>query len=337
MPILSVYKGDSELSFLYYKSASDFKLYRFSYAYLPNVFDFSEKEYYDQVLQLVGKELGFSTTGCEFITTSYPKSDFLGETGKFDICLSESLKSFSGCTCVYVDRFKLITSESASSYCPSPAALNYDIANLYSNWQLYPHVRPSNDVEMEDLDSLVREISLESKVDIKKKRPVLVSGSRFCEEKPDVLAYLLIFDLVRQPGLFDLRIDVQNALPVLATLNSFDSNLYGSMHFDFPKYGSVLNAGGGVECLFESYSGKTQLISVNKDEIFIMKLGKGESARVVVKNSVLGSFESEVTGGEIGFLIDARDKEGKDFLKDAYRQRYLSAWKKVLSENIGGF
>jgi hypothetical protein len=338
MPILSIYKGDSELSFLYYASSSNYKFYRFPYVYLPQIFDFSREDFYNQVLSHVSKKLKFPKTSCDYIISGYPVSNDTGLEAKYEVKITDAVAGFGPYTCIYVDRFKLITSDSFASYCPLPTQLSYDVANLYSNLQIYPHIRPSSEAEAEDVDDLIRGISLRVHVDISKKRPVLVSGSRFVsQEKIDVAEYLLILDLVKDPGIFDFRMDAQNVLPPLALLNNYDSNLFGSLNFDFPHYGTVLNAGGSVECLFESYSGKTQLISVNKDELFVLPLASGESARLVVKNNILGSFETEVTGGALGFLIDARDKFDENYFQEAYRQRFMSSWKKVLSESIKGF
>ena len=264
-----------------------------------------------------------------------------------------------------VETFAVASGSSWVAYYPTKKDLTFSqpvLTNYLSNKTLYPSLIPSSPDTFKAEDVLTKTLATSVSAVSLADQPLLFTGGRFAVfEKNPVATYLLALDLLKNPGLYTVKIDTANKLPVISILNyylmgesgpkskkkkkkekvSFLSDDILSLNdeaiFDdeFVSLGTVLNAPGGVECLFEKEAGNSQFVELKSDKLFIFPLEKNASARIVVDGKSVGHIDTSIRGGSLGLVIDTRDKGTSDFLTSSSTGH--SDWVKVISERISAF
>jgi hypothetical protein len=339
MPVLSVYIGTNQQSFLYLDSTSQLdttKVVSFPYVYSENLFgsSLSEKEYYAGVVDYVTRQMRVSSKKVDTIITGFPKSCELELLASFCAPLSKVLPSVREYSHIYLTNSVVIKNGTVGYYTFLPDHLSAEENNFYANLDIYPFLVPANDTEVLHHDKLSRFISLGIDVDFSSDNPIILTGDRIAESDYNDLTNMLALDLIRTPGIFDVRMDNDNLLPHIAMLRTFDSEFKGlADHVDFKRLGTLLNAGGPVECLYESGAGTSQLIEMSAERLFVLPQNQDTEARIVAKSDKIGHIEKKIKGGELGFVIDTRDKSSTEFMSNNVKS--ARQWEKVLSEVEG--
>jgi hypothetical protein len=345
MPTLSIYIGESQISALLYKSPSDFEFSHFSYVYPQSlIVDGSNKDKFNkQVLALFAKRFGVKISDITVIT-----GDLMGESGVYT-----SLSSIQDYDWLYADNFTIATPEEFISFFPYGKDSKFSLAelkNYFSNRSLYPQYISSSPKFLNAADMLLREMMQTSKHNYYGEKPVILTGGRFAQlDVNPVMTYVLGLSLLKDPGLYDLRLDSECILPVLSLLNNqainkeegsekesvsalsadmvgvFDKTLFEEK---LTTLGTVLKVPGGVECLFEKDVGEPQLISLKENEIFVFPLDKLDLARISVTGKSINKLETSVRGGTLGFVIDTRQSDYNEVKRE---------WLKVIQERISAF
>ena len=357
MPILSVFLGTSEISFLLFSSRTSFSFFHFPYqssCLHTRVYAAGELA---EIFSFAAKNLGVPLEMCEIIVSSvYDIDPKLFSDIKNVNLVANTFELFSQATSfstVFVSGANLFAVNQAIEGFPhfyadsltttqgnNKLAVDAEKQNFFSNQFIYPFVQTNNYTEQFDLDQVVRYMFSQIIYKFDQTKAIYFSGERFLNiEKMKTLGYLLILDLIKDTGFFDVRIDPSNKLPLVLALKKYKNSdpqfdLVSTSQLYFKNVGMVLNCSGSVECLFKSDAGTSQVIEVQPDSLFVHPLEAGESASIVVKGSNLKSTERRIQGGELGFVIDTREKNQQEpvLLGSGY-QKYRE-WQKVLKDSF---
>jgi len=348
MPTLYVYLGLSGVDILKFKSQSDFEFKKLPYAYSKAVFSnlVNPRDYYFKLLELISKEMKVKMKPDEFVIGCSPYVSCRLE-GYECIGVIDILKKIRT-NWILADGFSVITPHHFVSYFPykhrdydSSEALDY-----FSNKYLFPQTLFSDQTSLDYFDCLTRKFIPEILTPFDSERPVIFSGERFKNyESSEPYTYLLMLDLIRSQGFFNLKLDDFSKLSLSSlfsskiNLNKLEVNslLETLDEVDYISVGTLLNTLGAVEILFETDVGSSQFIKLKENEIFIFPLYSEEKARVVVSNKNLGDIEKEVSGGTLGFIVDTRNKENGIYLENTFRQPFIKEWMSVFEEAGKGF
>ncbi|MFZ5425266.1 MAG: hypothetical protein ACOZAO_05715 [Patescibacteria group bacterium] len=344
MPVLAAHIGSSEISFLYFSSPLNYKFFGMPYIYSSNIYGnyLDRNSFYDKVFQHAVKTHRLPSKDLEILVCSYPE-DHCDISNSHCITLDKALNSINGYKYVYVDRHKVIESgvPIERSLLPDTSddsredIARSEEANFLANLTIYPFVKPINSAEQLDFDNATR--SQLNGLVLDPEIPVVFTGDRFnaATERWD-LAYLLMLDLISNAGFFELYLDAANRVAPLALLNSYNSALFDSIKdVNYKPLGTLLNVPGGVECLFETELGTSQLVDIGSNDLFLFPLEVGAQARVLIKSDVMGTLDRFVIGGELGFVIDTRLKQSYASFIENYSEKELRLFEHVISSRVG--
>lgn len=364
MSTLSIYVGESQISALSFNSQTDFKFGFYPYVFPSELMknDLNEEKFYAQVLRYLNKAFGIpASAGTVLIgTLGGVSTKIKGEV----VPIAEALSTVQNYIWALVESSLVLSGKSWVSFYPTEKDLTFSqpvFVNYLSNKSLYPQIIPSSPDTFKAVDILTKSLVSTTDPIEATEQPLIFTGGRFTSlEQNPVETYLLALDLIRSPGIFNVKIDVANKLPVIGILNhhlvsnaseesskkkkeaiSFLSGDLLSVNseeiFDeeFISLGTVLNAPGGVECLFEVEVGNSQFVELKGDRLFVFPLDKNASARIVADGKSVGHIEKNIRGGSVGLVIDTRDKSDVDFLTSTSTQH--SDWVKVINERISAF
>lgn len=365
MSTLSIYVGESMISVLDYSSPSDFKFANYPYSFPYELFpqDNVSEKFYQQVLKYLSKIHGISADSAEVIVgTVSGVAPKIKHTHGYSI--HQALSSLKNYSWTLVENFTVMTQKNMSAFYPMKKDLTFSqpaMTNYLSNKSLYPQIVPSSPDTFKSEDVLTKHLMSSIDTSVVSDIPLIFTGGRFAHfDTNKTASYLLALDLLRTPGLFNVKIDPENKLPTIALLNNHlvsnankaaTKNSKETVAFlsddllsvnntevfddEFVSIGSVLNAPGGVECLFEVEAGNNQFVEIKANRLFIFPLERTSSARIVVDGKSVGHLDTNIRGGSLGFIIDTRDKTSEDFMTTSSTQH--SEWVKIINERIKAF
>lgn len=325
MPILSVYFGSSEVSFLVINGPEDYKV--FNYPYI------SENEnFLKDLVKLATKELGIKLSDCDVLTCGFPEvlGGFLNP--KMSYSLEKVIPKISNYFTCFVDNFTVITPNGFLS-CADISELNAEDVNALSNLLLYRNVIQTDTFDQINVDNMIRFFPKEI-TSLRTGSSVLFSGDRFSSSfKDDAFSYLLMFDLIKTPGIFQIKLDKNNMLANLVMVSMYNQEFPNlAKDRSFLDVGCLVNAPGGAEILRESQDGSSQLVDVKAGEVFIIPVLENTTSRIVVKSQSLGNVEKIVSGGRLGLIIDTRAKNDPKLFNKGYFERNYKTWETSIEE-----
>jgi hypothetical protein len=308
MAILSLFEGYTEISFvLFYNEldANDHKVFKFPYTYSFNLFgnSFSREKFYRDVFGIALKELNVDLKDCELYASGImTPPDLPFETVKSSTALANLSPNHI-----------FVSSQSISiydqHYSSIPLDLDSKLMDFRANLDLYHNIVYKESLDIVMKDALLRSLISKNQFSLDQQSYVL-TGDRFREAHYNRgLAHLLVLDILKNPGIYHLRLDENNLVA-----NSF---LLSTQNIEFPSIGTLVNVEAPAEVLYESDIGTSQIIDLVEDQIFILPLDSGSTARIIVKNSD-NVMERMVNGGDIGVIFDTRDKKNKPEFKEVY-------------------
>jgi hypothetical protein len=320
MPILSIYFGMSEVSLLYFDNPENLRVYNYPFSI------FSQPQSLPEFLKIVEKELKIDINEYELLISGFPYvPEVPGNLPKPVLSATiekiiPSTMSFSG---FLVNRFTLITPRSYVSGELNIEAESF-LSNYLSNLSIYPHMGTVDPLDTYTLDNYIRFNNLS----IPESVPVVFTGERFSKmHDSDPFTYLLMLDLIKQPGVHEIRRDIDNVFINLALLSIYDKKYtHLLLEHDFVNVGTILNLPGGAECLLESEDGTTQFIEVKEEELFIIPTLRSSNNRAVIKSPTLGSMERYLRGGNLGLIVDTRSKCSPELFNRDYIEKNFKIW-----------
>ena len=196
---------------------------------------------------------------------------------------------------------------------------------------------------LRDLGMMFEQALEPSILNLKKTHAVIGRGSVFNDPENLRIAPLLLLDAIQPWGVTEIYVDVSSIMPHIGML--LDSNREAALQIlsraCLRKLGTCVAVKGkaeaGVEALTVSMN-TSGGVSVEETlafgELKTLPLGAGESAKIVVsptRRFDVGagrgrSLDTKVTGGEHGFIIDARGRP----IEIPARKEALSMWAESL-------
>lgn len=341
MPILSIYLGTAETSFLKFNTYEDYDFRKYPYSYSPELFGhfITGEKFYNGLLSEVCKDWKINLKDYEVVAGVVSGCNYLPD------CQSavDVMVKMKDLNWISLNNFWVANPGGLVSYMPVSAETgefhfmgldDSDLVDLFSNTSIYPQAC----MEGFELDSLLEIYASRLEICTEEKRLTLITGERMNTfRKRESESVLLIMDLIKMPGLFDINIDLDNTFPTLALLQSnLESRTLSQMDMKYTKLTALLNTPGGAEVLVETDVGTSQIVEVEDNEIFLVPLEEGAKARIVLSHSQLGEVESYITGGRLGLVIDAREKTKGEFLESTYRRKHQKSWLEVLENRPQG-
>lgn len=343
MPILSVQLGLTSTSFLLYKSDNEVKFYNYPYSYLPLYRNTSKKEFYIDLFDFVSGEFGLNHTECELIITSMLDPTIGDYPSKSSKLLSEVLPTIQSFSYFFVDSYGMFKDESflvASPYINNNAAFmlsDPEKINYLANSSVYTNSIPLEDFDIFDRDDSTRYLAENLSSSTFKSDKIIFTGDRFSQiENSKSLAYLLAIDLIKTPGFFNIYIDTKNQLANAAHIASYKPDLAHlldqiPLHF----VGGLVNSPTGVECLVKTSVGTSQLVDLDTETLQLIPLEKNSSTSIVARSQSVGTLEHEVKGGDIGLIIDTREKVSSKLNAELEgRHKKYREWQHIIQDAV---
>ncbi len=328
MPVLSIYFGTSEISLLAVNTPVDYRLFNYPYF-------IKDESFVREVIKLASKELGFKTAGVPIVCSGFPSvygADFLGAAAS--ATLDMLLPKYTGLTPVFVSPSTVISSGGFYSTL-NPSFINDDNLSPYYDMSLYPHIVHVDNLDQLNADHVIRFFSKDLIVS-DGSVPVVFTGDRFSTSyKDNTTSFMLLFDLLKSPGVYDIKLDTRNALPNLAMLNAYSPE-YSSLvqEYKYDSLGTLVNSPGSVECLVENEDGTSQIIEVAQDSIFTIPMLESSLVRILLKGPGIGSVEKKVRGGRLGLVIDTRIKSDPKTFNIDYFENGYKMWEERVKEAL---
>lgn len=352
MPTLSIYIGENQISAMRYNTPEDFAFTSYPYVFPYEVLkhDYNEKKFYDQVIKMFGKEFGIDLKGYKILVSTVGgyelpfKSD--SNTGIFS-----ALSTINNYEWVFAESFFVAKPSGFLGYFPygkGSAFNDLELQNYFSNLGIYPQFKTLNPKLLNANDMLLQNISANVKHKFKEEKAIILTGSRFTAVSDlPISTYLFAFSLFNEPGLYRLKLDPGNKLPLISLVNKeyfkdetgkksagvlsddiMTINEDEIFDDEFIDLGTLLKAKGNVEVLLEVDSGNSQFISLKENQIFVFPLERMTSARVVISGASVGKRETYVKGGKLGLVVDTRTTPVERLEKE---------WIKVIEERLTAF
>ena len=330
MPILCLYVGLSETSFLLVNSAKDIKYYSIPYSYSNN----SSKSDFNQFYKDITAKLGIPTENSELLITGFLKPPMLDANVKLSLDLTEILDQAH----IYTNYFSVVYNNEVYSW--------FDISNLnlaekvdrnsdplsinfYSNLTEFPFIRSPEESETMLYDGFIRNISPDI---LKSTNNVVICGDRFNLNRflwPQ--DYILAFDLIKSTGFFNFKIDYKNCTPLVQLLKKYTFDMYHALEMESFISGSILKSPGKTECLLNNETDKPRIVCVDEGSIFIVPVGQNGDTHVVLKSEFMDSFEFVVPESDIGLVIDTRNN------RKPYSHTSVKEWENRVLEGMRRF
>ncbi|MFC1700511.1 hypothetical protein ACFLZ4_02625 [Patescibacteria group bacterium] len=308
MPTLAAYFGTSVSSFLI-RNGQDLEFVKFPYVYSKGLFSnqCTKSQFYRYLIETILRERGMSLGSCEVSVCGFlePPEFAFGPTVSCSVV--DTISSAEKFYPVFVAGSSLLTRDvisSFSSFEPSKSTDEIDI-NYLSNLSIFPQMVPSDLSAQANLDEDVSN-KVPGGLSIASDTSIVFTGDRFAQNIADKgLHYILMLELIKSVGIYDLYLDTNNKVPLVNLLeHDFDNLSYTS------RVGTFINTSSGVECLLTTGVGDDQFFEVKKNRIYVMPLTSEGEVKLSVKGADIGSREVNVSGGTLGLIFDTREQKG---------------------------
>lgn len=316
MPVLTAYIGLQSVNGLIFKSSEDYQFYTYPYVYSPEVMSgyYSGSAFYKAVFEYFCEQSKVKFSDCDILLTGFFEPhilDFKIEYASIDKVL-EFIKSYNS---VLVNNFAIVTQLGFKSFLPLEKGsvcgktFEPDEQNYYSNMTIYPQIFPVDLSSQIDLDSNISKLICNTKIDFSADKPILFMGSRFTGKKyHKELDYLLMISLIRDSGIYKINVDEKNTV-ILSSLMQMQNIKNSNIDHEPVSVGTLISTKGPLECMVSTDIGTSQVIELQADKFFVLPLGEGSKAKIVLKSQGADAIEKEVSGGSLGLIFDTRENK----------------------------
>jgi hypothetical protein len=312
MTALCVFVDVQSVSLLLYKTSDEVTLKVFPYVYSDALFSssFTKAQFFESLLKSFCKENGVKLTDCDILATGFFEAPDIGMPIKFSKSLHEIFSSIHSYYPIYANNYTLMTPDYCYSYSPvgqkfeGADVKEVDEENFYANMEIYPQIKATDISAQMDIDHGICSL-LRGKEKIPQGLPIVFLGSRFSQISivPE-LDYILMLNLIRTSGVYDIRRDSSNVLVLYALLRMYKAEENFDLHLD--REATLITTTGTLECMIKTEVGTSQLAEVEKDKVLVLPVGRDERLKLMVKARDIANKERMVNAGKIGLIFDTR-------------------------------
>jgi len=315
MPLLAAYFDTSVVNFLLKKDKKSVEFFTFPYVYSKGTLSSQcdEQGFYKQLIEEYLSEKKIKINSCDIIISGFLNPPEISIKLKFSAGIMDVVQSSAEYIPIVVNSHSFITKDVVNSFshCEDGNKLaveNKDFGELdyYSNLCIYPQMVSDDLSTQSDIDeNISKRIPLNFKIETRKK--IILTGGRFAQNVCSrELNYVLMSDLIRGHGVYNVFMDYSNAFPLVQLAKMYDKDVDIAIEDYIEHVGLYIKSEGSVECLLSTGVGEDQFMEIDKDKIFVMPLKLDSPARLSVKSSSLGSVDITTVGGEVGIVFDTR-------------------------------
>jgi len=223
MPIISAYFGVSVIDILFEKSDGTFEFITFPYSYSKAAFgnQCSEEKFNKAVISKLLGAQKIKLSSYDILVSGLLKKPTISSK---NIALSKSaielLPKITDYTPIFLTGFGLFTNEvMGSSFSCNISDKDIDEldenveADYLANLSIFPQVIPTDLSKRSILDNDISRWIPSQGIDLDTRTPVVLTGDRFSQ--PSIhreLDYLVMLDIFKEPGIYDIYLDKSNAL-----------------------------------------------------------------------------------------------------------------------------
>ncbi len=323
MPLLSAYFDTSVVSFLIKKDKKKVEILNFPYVYSKGLLSNQclEHEFYESVIKKILSDRKIKIESCDILTLGFIDPPYLSLKTKFSVGVSDLIQNSDDYYPIVVNNYSFVTKDTINSFslCKdkeiNPKEDEIEQLNYYSNLCVYPQIVSDDISNQSDVDEkITQRIPSDFKLESNKK--IMFTGGRFAQNVTGKeLNYILILEMLKGFGAFDVYLDSNNAFLLSQTLKMYDKDQLFSIEDFVENLGLFIRAGGPVECLLSTGVGEDQFIEIEKDKIIVMPLHLDNYAKISIKTSQLGTLNLKTKGGLVGLVFDTRSDD-KSVYKD---------------------
>jgi len=350
MPILSVIFGDSGVSFLFLDSLSNYKAHNFPYIYSRDLFggQYSESAFYSEMFNIVCKTLKKDLNSYQVLIGGYPEPPRIEINRVFELPLSSFIHYGAIYHSVLINNTSLVSPSRCFSAFPvkylndSLVDETYEHVrtNYFANMSAFPMYKSNSKEDpalLIEKDNIFRLLDVSPKhPDMEKDKSILFSGERFLNiELDNAKSVEFCLDLIKKPGVFQIKLDTQNLYSAMALAQAYDQS-YETLilEAEFTNLCTLINAPGASEFLVYTGNSENKYMELLPDALYFLPASEKTQLAVKMKNGVLGTVERYIQGGALGLIVDTRDKSNEKTFTSHYVSKNIKEWISVIDKNI---
>jgi len=212
------------------------------------------------------------------------------------------------------------------------------VSNYLRNTAIYPQIIPQYNRDLSVKTAILKEMvhtSLEGLHDEIEglQEPLAISG-RFISGTFDPYSLMLgLADSMSFAGKLDILHDQTNYLHNLLALICYQEELQADLFplLKFVSLGTIFSIPDGLEVLIDPDSERPLKVNIEKESLTVIPLSADTSIEVTLNSKKYGQKDYTVAGGEVGAVIDTREKPLNLDLPEVERINLLKRWAKVRS------
>ncbi|MFZ2664156.1 MAG: hypothetical protein WAX66_02235 [Patescibacteria group bacterium] len=315
MPLLAAYFDTSVVSFLLRKETKSVEFFTFPYVYSEGTLSnqCNSKDFYKFLIEKFLGERKIKISSCNIIVSGFLEAPDFIDNSKLKVGIMNLVQNSTDYFPIVVNNSSLIANNFINSFSlcnedTESSTGNRDFGELdyYSNLCIYPQIVSDDLSTQSNFDKNISK-KLPNNFKIENKKKIVFTGGRFAQNVcSKELNYVLLLDLIRGSGIYNLYMDNKNAFPLIQLLKMYDKDddIYEEDYLE--NIGLLIKTKGSVECLLSTKVGEDQFIEIDKDKVSVMPLKLDSPAKLSIKSSDLGSMDISTLGGEVGIIFDTR-------------------------------
>jgi len=309
--ILACYFDTSDISLVLLSlDSNNVEFFNFPYKYSSAAFSNQTNEagFNKDVIETFLKNKKIKTSDIEVITCGFIEVPPVDIETKQSLKLVSIIKEIEEFYPFVVNEFSVLTKDSILSY-EMCSEKSQDIdgggSNELANLSIYPQIIPVDILTSTELDRSIAAKVESLELGYKSKDALTFSGSRFSRTiLYEYLDWILAFDLVRKPGIYEIFLDRRNAIPLFNIIKKYKPEILLNPKPYLEVLGTLINSQGETECLLTSDVGTSQFFDVKKDGFYVVPMLHEAPSSLSIKSRSLGNLNISVSGGKVGLIIN---------------------------------
>ena len=244
MALLTAHFDVSGVSFLIKKDKKSTEFFNFPYVYSKGTLSnqCTQKQFYTYLIEKVLSDREIKSNTCDVLTCGFIDPPELDIKPKFSIGVADLIENAEEFTPVFVNNDSFITKGIISSQeelkkDDEPVGNDFGELDQVANLISFPQTIPGDLSSQVSLDSKLYE-KLPKDLRFESGRKIVFTGGRFSQGILNKeLNYILILEILRGLGVFDVYLDTKNSFVLSRTMQMYDRELVPNIQEYFENSG----------------------------------------------------------------------------------------------------
>lgn len=287
--------------------------FNFPYSYSEEAFSnqVSEEAFNKLAIENVLKKKKVKLSEIEFISLGYINNPNSSIEQKLSTNMPDLIKKISDVFPFVVNHNSILSYNVLLSYeneAVKSDSLDGDEHDELSNLTIYPQLVPTDIATISLLDRKISQKVAGIDLGYSAGKSLVFCGGRFSYSPvQEYLDMILILDLVKKPGFYELILDRKNVVPLSALIKAYKPEIDINPLKYVEYVGTLVNSPGETECLLNSDVGTGQFFDVKKENVYIVPVNSDVKEQLEIKSRSLGSRKEKITGGKVGLIVNTKD------------------------------